>query len=253
MTKAPAMRWRGDGILCAVLPHGETGAVVRVLTSDQGLLAGYVRGGASRRLRPTLIPGNSVAMEWHARVEEQLGTATLDLRRARTGIMLGRPGQTRALEWATVLVATALPERLPLPHVHDGLAGLLDVLELGDDPLLWAATLVRFELLLLGALGFGLDLSCCAATGTRNDLAYVSPRSAQAVSRAAGAPYADRLLPLPAFLSPGNNAAPDWPAVAAGFRLSGHFLARAVLTERAARILETRQRLIAMLPQPADP
>jgi DNA repair protein RecO (recombination protein O) len=242
------LRWHGQGIVCAVLPHGEAGAIARVLTAEQGLLAGYVRGGASRRLRPVLTPGNTIRLDWSARVEAHLGTLTVELDRARTGLLLGDGLRARALAWVTALSATALPERLPYPALATALEAVLDVMDLSETATDWAAALVRYELLLLAQLGFGLDLASCAATGSVNELAYVSPKSAQAVSRVAGAPYHDRLLPLPAFLLPGSNAAPNWTMIADGFRLSGHFLERSVLMDRSSRILDARLRLVAALP-----
>ncbi|MFC3711793.1 DNA repair protein RecO [Sphingoaurantiacus capsulatus] len=235
-----------DAIVCAVLPHGEHGAVIRLFTSTSGLIAGYVRGGRSRRLRPVLLPGNLVQANLRARVEDQLAAATVELLRSRAPLAMDRltaPG----VEWLCGLTASTLPEGHAYAQLHAALAGLLEVMDHAEDVRLWAARLVRYELLLLSQLGFALDLSECAATGSRDDLVFVSPKSSKAVSRAAGQPYADRLLPLPAFLA-GADAAPDWPDILAGFRTTGYFLERDLLNGgRRADILAARERLLARL------
>ncbi len=235
-----------DAIVCAVLPHGEHGAVVRLFTPSAGLIAGYVRGGRSRRLRPILLPGNLVQAHLRARVEDQLAAATVELQKSRAALAMDRltaPG----VEWLCGLSAATLPEGHAYPQLHAALAGLLDLMDHADDARLWAARLVRYELLLLGQLGFALDLSECAATGQRDDLAFVSPKSSKAVSREAGQPYADRLLPLPAFLT-GADTAPDWPDILAGFRTTGYFLERDLLNAgRRGDVLAARERLLARL------
>jgi DNA repair protein RecO (recombination protein O) len=231
-----------EAIVCAVLGHGENGAVVRLLTRSDGLVAGYVRGGRSRKLRPALQPGNVVQAHLRARVEDQLAAATVELVRSRAPLALDRMSAA-AVEWATTLAAAALPEGVAYPQLHATLAGLLDVMDHADDPRLWMAALVRYELLLLRELGFGLDLTECAATGVTTDLAYVSPKSSKAVSRAAGLPYAAKLLPLPAFLT-GNGGVPGWRDIAEGLRTTGWFLERDVLNAgRRADILAARERL----------
>ena len=244
-----------SGIVCAVLRHGEHGAVVRLLTPEHGLVAGYVRGGGGRRLRPVLQAGNGVLARLVARVDTQLAAATVELVRPRTLLATTRLGGI-GLEWLTALTATALSENEPHPRLYAALDGLLDAMALGAAPARWLADVVRYELLLLAELGFGLDLGSCAATGAVNDLAWVSPRSSQAVGRAAGAPYAAKLLALPGFLlteapgfSRGEAAAgatrdPLVSDLVAGFTLTGHFLARDVLTGRAAPLLDARGRLV---------
>ncbi len=233
-------------IVCTVLPHGEHGAVVRFLTESHGLVLGYVRGARGRRLRPVLLPGNQVQLALHSRLVSQLGHATVELLRSRAPLM-GERLPASALTWLSGLVAITLPEHQPFPRVYMALTALLEALENADRARDWAPALVRFELLLLAELGFGLDLSSCAATGTTSDLAYVSPRSAQAVSRAAGAPYAARLLPLPAFLVSGAHQA-DWADVVDGLRISGYFLERDLLHgRRAEQLLDARQRMVGRI------
>ena len=233
-----------DAIVCGVIQHGETGTVARLLTPQDGMQPGYVRGGRSRRLRPVLLAGNIVRAEYRSRTDDQLAGLTVELVRSRAPL-LAEPLAAAAIDWTTALATTALPEGQAYPRVHAALDGVLTAIESAPSARIWAAALVRYELLLLSELGFGLDLSACAATGARDDLAWVSPKSGAAVSQAAGLPYADRLLPLPRFLMGGGDA--DWAAIRDGLRLTGHFLARDLLTERRARVLAARERLIARL------
>lgn len=231
-------------IVCAVLPHGEHGAVVRSLTPDHGLVAGYVRGGRSRKFRPVLQPGNAVALALRARVDTQLAAATVELVAARAALATTAIALS-ALDWLTALTATALAEDAPHPALYRALDALTAAIAAGAGAAPLGEAIVRYEHLLLGELGFGLDLSRCAATGTIHDLAFVSPRSSQAVSRAAGLPYADRLLPLPGFLI--ATAPADAAAITDGLRLTGYFLTRDVLTGRAATVLSARERLVDRL------
>lgn len=230
-----------EAIVCAVLAHGEHGAVARLLTPADGLQPGYVRGGRSRRLRPVLLPGNIVTAEYRARTEEQLATLIVELVRSRAPLM-AEPLAAAAIDWATALAATALPEGQPFPRLHAALDAVLAAIEAAPAARAWAAALARYELLMLSELGFGLDLSACAATGARDDLVYVSPKSGAAVSRAAGEPFAGRLFPMPRFLVEGGEA--GWQDILAALRITGHFLARDVLTERRANILAARERLV---------
>ena len=244
------MHLTDEAIVCAVLPHCEHGAVVRLLTRSAGLAAGYVRGGRSRRMRPILHPGNLVQAELRARVEDQLAALTVELLHSRAGLAMDRLAAP-AVEWLCGLTAATLSEGSAYPQLYPALGGLLDVMEHSDDARQWMAGLVRYELLLLGQLGFGLDLSECAATGRRDDLAYVSPKSSRAVSREAGLPYADRLLPLPGFLlgAPGPS---DWPDIAAGLRTTGYFLQRDVLNAgRRGDMLAARERLVSRIARTA--
>ena len=213
-------------IVCAVLPHGEHGAVVRFLTPDDGLVAGYVRGGRSRALRPVLQPGNGVQVALRARVDSQLAAATVELTAARAALATTAT-ELAVLAWVTALTATALPENERHPHLFTVLAAIVDAVAAGASPQTLGEAVVRHELLLLAELGFGLDLSACALTGAIDDLAFVSPRTGRAVGQQAAEPYRDRLLPLPAFLV--GPAVADGAAIHAGLRLSGHFLERHVL------------------------
>jgi DNA repair protein RecO (recombination protein O) len=231
-------------IICAVRPHGEHGAIVRALTPSDGIQAGFVRGGRSRRLRPILLAGNLVQAEFRARTEDQLAQLSVELASSRAPL-LGEALPAAAIEWTTALAATALPEGQSYPRLYTALDGLLAAIEASPAARSWAPSLVRYELFLLAELGFGLDLSECAATGAREDLAFVSPKSGRAVSAGAAAGYRDRLFPLPPLLLGGGEA--DWPDILAGLRITGHFLARDVLIERQADILAGRERLIDRL------
>lgn len=238
------MQLRAEAIILSVRPHGEHGAVVRALTERDGVQPGYVRGGHSRTLRPVLQPSNLVLGEWRARTEEQLAGLTVELIHSRAPLF-GEPLPAAALQWATALTAATLPEAQPYPRLHAALDGLLAAIEAAPAARGWAVALVRYELLLLAELGFGLDLERCAVTGSAEDLAYVSPKSGIAVSKAGAAGYAARLLPLPAFLAQGGTA--DWDAILGGLRLTGHFLGRDLLIGKGAELLAARARLVDRL------
>ena len=233
-----------QAIICAVRPHGEHGAIVRALTPADGIQAGYVRGGRSRRLRPILLAGNLVQAEYRARTADQLAQLGVELVASRAPL-LGEALPAAAIEWTTGLAATALPEGQAYPRLYDALDGLLGAIDASPSARSWAPSLVRYELFVLAELGFGLDLSECAATGATGNLAFVSPKSGRAVSAGAAGAYRDRLFPLPPFLL-GSGAA-DWPDIVAGLRITGHFLARDVLIERQAEMLAARERLLDRL------
>ena len=239
------MRIETEAIVCAVRSHGEHGSIVRALTPQDGVQAGFVRGGRSRRLRPILVPGNLVQAEYRARTEEQLAQLSVELVHSRAPL-LAEPLAAAGIDWACALTARALPEGQPYPRLYQALDGLLAAIEVAPSARGWAAPLVRFELLLLGELGFGLDLSECAATGARDDLAFVSPKSGRSVSVEGAGEYRDRLLRLPRFLV-GNGGPPEWEDINDGLRLTGHFLARDLLIERQADILAARERLVERL------
>ena len=238
------MRTETTAIVCALRNHGEHGAVVRLMTPGDGLQAAYVRGARGRRMRPVLIPGNVVQAQLSARTETQLPQATLELIHSR-GPLLSEPLPTTAIEWACALSATSLPEGQPYPALYQALEGLLDAIEAAPSASGWGAALVRYELLLLAELGFGLDLDRCAVTGGNDDLVAVSPKSGRAVSSIEAEPYSGKLLPLPPFVREGGCA--DWEEIAQGLDLTGHFLMRDVLTDRSAPLIEARSRLVDRL------
>jgi len=238
------MRSETQAIVCALRNHGEHGAVVRLMTPEHGLLAAYVRGARGRRMRPVLMAGNVVQAQLSARTDTQLPQASIELLHSR-GPLLSEPLPAAAIDWATVLTATALPEGQPYPPIYQALEGLLDAIEAAPSAAGWGAAVVRYELLLLAELGFGLDLERCAVSGGNDNLVAVSPKSGRAVSAAEAEPYTGRLLALPAFIREGGTAA--WPEIADGFALTGHFLLRDVLTDRARPIAEARERLVQRL------
>ena len=237
------MRIETQAIVCAVRAHGEHGAIVRALTPVDGLQPGFVRGGKSRRLRPVLVPGNSIQADYRARTEEQLAQLSVEMVHSRAHL-LSEALPAAGIDWACALTAAALPEAQPYPRLYDALEGLLTAIEAAPSARGWSAEIVRYELLLLGELGFGLDLGECAATGTREDLAFVSPKSGRAVSREGAGEYRDRLLPLPAYLVAARSGTPDWGEIRDGLKLTGHFLARDLLIDRQADILAARERLV---------
>jgi DNA repair protein RecO (recombination protein O) len=227
-------------IVCALRNHAEHGAVVRLMTPKDGMQAAYVRGARGRRMRPVLVPGNLVQARLRSRTEEQLAHAEVELTRSRAPL-LTEPLPAAAIEWVTALTATALPEAQPYERLYDALDALLALIEAAPSALGWAGSLVRYELLLLAELGFGLDLESCAVSGSNDNLIAVSPRSGRAVSAAEAEPYSGRLLPFPPFLRGGGD--PSWAEIEQGLRLTGHFLDREILTGRAAALGEARSRL----------
>jgi DNA repair protein RecO (recombination protein O) len=239
------MNWSDEGIVLSVRAHGETAAVAELFTRRHGRHPGLVYGGRSRRLRPVLQIGNHVDAAWKGRLAEHLGHVTLELRR---GYAAEAMDDARALAGLTSLAALArlIPERDPHPNLFEVTLFVLGFL---DDPSVWPALMVRWELALLDELGFGLDLSSCAATGGNDHLVYVSPKSGRAVSASAGEPYKDRLLRLPAFLAGDRRAGVTAADIAAGFALTGHFLATRVLESRELPMPDARRRMVELVGQ----
>lgn len=237
------MEWRDEGIVLSVRKHGETSAVLEVLTADHGRHLGMVRGGRSRRLRPVLQPGNALGLVWRARLEDHLGLYAVEPLALKAGLVLADPFKLAGLLTLTTL-AQVLPEREPHPRLYAATALVLDAL---DADHVWPALLVRWELGLLEELGFGLDLSRCAATGTRDDLVYVSPKTGRAVARGPGEPYRERLFALPPFLL-GSQVTPATALeIADGLRLTGYFLERHIFEPRGIGAPEQRQAIAARL------
>ncbi|MDB5698072.1 MAG: recO [Alphaproteobacteria bacterium] len=238
------MRIESEAIVCSVRAHGEHGAIVRLLTPADGIHAGYVRGGRSRRLKPTLVPGNLVQAEFRARTDEQLAQLSVELVHSRAPL-LAEPLPAAAIDWVCALTAATLPEGHHYPRLYEGLDALLSAVEAAPAASGWGAALVRYEFMILAELGFGLDLSQCAATGATEDLAFVSPKSGRAVSAGAAGAYRDRLFVLPRFLV--ENSAATWEDIFDGLRVTGYFLARDILIDRQADILAARDRLVERL------
>ena len=224
------MEWTDEGIVLGVRRHGESSAIVELLTREHGRHLGLVRGGAGSRMRPLLQPGNSVTAVWRARLDEHLGYYMLEGTRLRAATVLA---SSFAVYGVTHLASLArlLPERDPHLDIYQMLERILDDFDEAGEA---AAHLIRFELAMLAELGFGLDLENCAATGETTELIYVSPKSGGAVSRRAGEPFRDRLLRLPPFLRQTQDGRNDWSDqdLQDGFRLTGLFLLRHVLEPR---------------------
>lgn len=233
-----------SAIVCAVRAHGEHGAIVRVMTPHNGLVTGYVQGGRSRHMRPVLQPGNIVQATFRSRTADQLASLTVEMIHSRAPL-LAEPLPAAAIDWTCALTAAALPEENGYPALHQALDAVLTAVEAAPAARGWAVALVRYELLLLAELGFGLDLDHCAVTGDTDDLRYVSPKSAAAVSGAAAMGYEARLLPLPPFLVRGGEA--GWPDILDGLRLTGHFLERGIFIDRRRDVLAARERLLDRL------
>ncbi len=236
------MEWSDEGIVLGVRRHGEANAIVELLTRVHGRHLGLVRGGAGSRMRPLLQPGNTVAATWRARLDEHLGYYAIDGIRLRAATMLGSSHAVYGVTHLASLVRL-LPERDPHEDIYETLEAILDDF---DDIGGAAVHVVRFELAMLAELGFGLDLSSCAATGVTHDLVYVSPKSGNAVSRQAGEPWQDRLLKLPPFLRD-DAGAEGWSEddLRDGFALTGLFLLRHVLEPRGQRMSDARDGFIA--------
>jgi len=239
------MEWRDEGVIIGVRKHGETSAIVEVMTRAHGRHLGLARGARSRLNAPALQPGNSVAASWRARLDEHMGAWTLEATRLRSGAILDSALALHGVSHMGAL-ARLLPERDPHPALHETMELLADHLH---EPRIAPALMVRFELAILGELGFGLDLSQCAATGARAELVYVSPKSGRAVSRAAGEPWKDRLLPLPGFLA-GRAEPADAAAVADAFRLTGFFLERDIFGPRGLAMPDARRAFLAEVVKP---
>ncbi|MGE0096498.1 MAG: DNA repair protein RecO [Alphaproteobacteria bacterium] len=238
------MEWSDDGIVLSARKHGESAAIAVLLTREHGRYAGLVHGGSSRRMHGMLEPGNRVRVTWRARLDEHLGSfsSPFDLVSNVSASLLDDPLRLTALQAICAVAEAALPEREKHKDVFLGLLGLLDALS-GES---WAAGYVRWELALLADLGFGLDLSACAATGSNDNLTYVSPKSGRAVSASAGEPYRDRLLSLPGFLLREQHV-PGVGEVAAGLALTGYFLDRHVLEPHGKTLPLARGRLVDRL------
>ncbi|MGC2854141.1 DNA repair protein RecO [Novispirillum sp. DQ9] len=236
------MEWRDAGIVLSARRHGESGLVVTLLTSTHGRHAGLVKGGLSKTGRGLYQPGNLLTATWKARLEDQLGLYACELAEANAAAVMDDPGRLAALTAACAVAEAALPDREAHPLLYDATLALLAALRDAPDAL-YGAAYVEWELVVLRDLGFGLDLSACAATGTTEDLVWVSPRTGRAVSAGAGEPWRDKLLPLPAFLlEEGADAPPEPAAIAAGLRLAGWFLDRHVLAPHGRRLPPARGR-----------
>ncbi|MGF1501528.1 MAG: DNA repair protein RecO [Paracoccaceae bacterium] len=251
------MDWRDQGVLLGVRRHGESAAIIELLTAEHGRHAGLVRSGGGVKLSAVLQPGAQLALEWYARLEDHLGTYKVEPIRSRAGRIMGDRARLAGLNAMSAMILSTVPEREPNPELYAATVALADALAEDQPP--WPALYVLWEVSLLAALGFGLDLSRCAATGVRSDLGYVSPRTGRAVSRSAGAAWADRLLPLPAFLI--GQGKPTMGAVREALRLTGYFLETwmlpafesEALPAARSRLLEALERTTMVLSDEDEP
>ncbi len=242
------MEWSEEGIVVGARRHGETDVIIEVLTAGHGRHLGLVKGGRSRRLRPILQPGNTLSLTWRARLHEHLGNFRAEPVKERSADLMATPTGAFGLALAGAHLRL-LPERDPHPRLYDALSALLDNL---DHAPLAAEMMVRFEMLLLDELGFGLDLETCAATGREDELIYVSPRSGRAVSREAGEAYRDRLLPLPAFLAGPATGEAETAQLEEAFLLTGYFLERHVFDVRGEGLPEVRLNFLKAISSAAE-
>lgn len=231
------MQWQDEAIIIGVKRHGENSVIAELMTRERGRHLGLVRSGRSRSMQPVLQPGNRVEAVWRARLDEHLGELKLEPVRLRAARLMETATAVYGVQAMGALLRL-LPERDPHPHLFDALDIILDTM---DDPADAGELFVRFELAVLNDLGYGLDLSECAATGVRQNLKYVSPKSGRAVCGEAGAPYADRMLALPAFLGEGPKPAADRESMLAAFRLTQFFLHRHVYEPRGITANDARE------------
>ena len=236
------MDWESEGYVLSVKRHGETSAIIDVFTPDHGRHLGLVRGGVSRRMRPVLQPGNKIKVEWRGRLSEHLGTFTVEALSARVAELMDDRLSLAGLNSICAVARECLPEREPHLNVYSAFEVLLDNLHAPD---IWPALYVQWEAGLLTAMGYGLDLTRCAATGGNDNLTYVSPRSGRAVSASAAEPYKDKLLPLPLFML-GQPFAPK-EDIAKGLALTGYFLETRVQWGINKTLPDARARMIKSL------
>lgn len=243
------MDWRDEGVLLSVRKHGEGSAIIEVFTEKHGRHAGLVRGGGSRKMSPILQPGSQLSVEWKARLEDHLGSYTIDPIKSRAVSIMGDRGALAAMGSITALLCLSLPEREEHRQLYARTIDLVDALGEIDD---WPARYALWENALLAELGFGLDFSECAATGSTQELIYVSPKTGRAVSRSGGVDYADMMLPLPRFLNMDEPIVGNSTVVEA-LRTTGHFmetwvmpaLGREKLPSARARLVQVLEKTLA--------
>lgn len=235
------MDWTDDAIVLGLRQFGENGAILEALTRAHGRHLGLVRGATSKRLKGSLEPGNGLRVHWRARLDQQLGNFTVELTVARAAQFFHDGLKLSGLGAACAVCIATMPEREGHARVFDAFEALLQSIADKASPS-WVEDYVRFEIGLLEDLGFGLDLSRCAVTGTRSDLTYVSPKTGRAVCTDAAGPYRDRLLRLPRFLTP-EDGVPTAKDLVDGLALTAFFLERVVLEPHGAPLPGPRIRL----------
>jgi DNA repair protein RecO (recombination protein O) len=223
------MEWRDEGLITGLKKYGETSVILETMTKMHGRHLGLVKGGRSKRMHAMLQPGNQIEIVWRARLDEHLGTFAVEATALRAARLLANAEGLHALNLITCLLRL-MPERDPHPNLYRAASLIADELDTSEHI---PAMLVRFEMIILAELGFGLDLDTCAATGSHDDLIYVSPKSGRAVCREAGKPYHDKLLALPTFLRGDEQAVKPTPCdIRAGFKLTEYFLMRDLFAPR---------------------
>lgn len=237
------MDWQADGYVLAVRRHGESSAIIEVLTREYGRYAGLVRGASGKRLRGLLQPGNLLHLNWRARLSEHLGMFTIEDAGASIAGLLDDPLALCGLSSACAIISMTVPERECHERLFDGFSILIAELQ---SPEIWPALLVRLEAGILTELGYGLDLSKCAATGVCDDLTHVSPRTGRAVSAKAAQPYLDKLLPLPGFLVQ-PKAELENNDIQHGLTLTAYFLERRILWPIDKQLPDARERMVERL------
>ena len=238
------MQWTDEAIILGTRRHGENAVILEVMSRSHGRHTGLVRGGRSSRLQPVLQPGNGVEVTWKARLESHMGQFTLELTTSRAAALMARPMGTYGMQFIAELTRL-LPERDPHPYIYQALSVIVDEFKEGD---VAGELMVRYELALLSELGFRLELDQCAATGSNENLIYVSPKSGRAVSAEAGKPWHDRLLPLPAFLrGEATSNRLDMEELEQGFALTAFFLERHVYHPNGTQPPHIRQNFIEAL------
>ncbi|MEM6887488.1 MAG: DNA repair protein RecO [Pseudomonadota bacterium] len=234
------MEWREDAILLAARPHGESSAIIDVFTPTHGRHAGVVRGGTSRKIAPILQPGAQLEVIWRARLEEHIGSFSVEPVRSRAAVVMGDRQALAGLNAVTALLRFSLPERAAFPALYSQSRQLLDLLDRQD---VWPLAYLQWEVQLLETLGYGLSLGHCAVTGQTEDLVYVSPKSGRAVSRKAAGSWADRLLPLPGVLR-GAGDSKD-AEIAEALKTTGYFLETRLAAGQAnAELPRARKRFV---------
>jgi DNA repair protein RecO (recombination protein O) len=231
------LEWQDSGIILSVRGHGDTGGIVSILTKDHGRAMGYVYGATSTKMRGVLEPGNLVSIDWKAKSNDQLGTFTLELEKSIAADVMDDAAKLTAMQSACVLADKTMPEREKHTGMYEGTKALMA--SFATD--IWAPTYIYWEMGLLRELGFGLDLSKCAATGSVDNLIYVSPKSGCAVSAAAGEIYKEKLLALPPFLR--GEGGFEESDILNGLKLTGHFLLHRVFSQSNSNLPESRLRL----------
>ncbi len=241
------MDWTGEGYVLSVRKHGETSAIIELFTRDRGRYLGLVRGGVSRKLRPVLQPGNKIQVEWRARLEEHLGYFTVEAMNSRAAELMQDRLSLAGLNAACAMAREALPEREVHVDVYDAFEILVDNLH---DKEIWPALYIHWEMGLLSSMGYGLDLSRCAATGVNSNLTHVSPRSGRAVCAEAAQPYADKLYALPSFMQPDcrrNDKTLLKDDIRNGLTLTGYFLETRLQWGVNRTLPEARNRLVQLI------